>query len=106
MNHPHRCWLLPGHEPCAIQAATDLTETRAAWVRGFEAGERVHRPVKPKRRRGGQRTLTAEQRLEVRDLYGANGGIVGLVTMRQLGDHFGVSYSTVYNIIHTAEAAA
>jgi hypothetical protein len=106
MNHPHRCWLLPGHEQCALQAAEDLTKTRAAWVRGYEAGERLHRPTKPKRRQGGQRTLTPEQCQEIRDLYGVNGGVVGLVTMRQLAAFYKVSYTTVFNVLHAAEVAA
>jgi hypothetical protein len=103
MNHPHRCWLLPGHEQCALQAAEDLTKTRAAWVRGYEAGERFHRP---KRRRGRVRALTPEQCLEIRDLYGVNGGVVGLVTMRQLAAFYGTSYTTIFNVLHSAEVAA
>ncbi len=102
MTHPVRCWLLPGHEQCAAQAAADLTADRAAWIRGFEAAERLNR--KPKR--GRPRVLTEVQIQECRDLYGINGGIVGLVSMRQLASHYQVSYATIYNSIHAVETAA
>lgn len=104
--HPHRCWMLPGHEQCALQAATDLTGTRDAWIRGYEARERLHAHPQPKRRRPNTTVLTPEQGEEIRDLYGVNGGIIGLVTMRQLAAHFHVSYTTVFNAIHAVEAAA
>ncbi len=102
VTHPVRCWLLPGHEQCAVQAAADLTENRVAWIRGFEAAERLNR--KPKR--GRPRVLTGDQIREIQDLYGVNGGVVGLVSMRQLAAYCQVSYATVFNAIHAVEEAA
>lgn len=114
-EHPVRCWLLPGHGKCAVQAAATLAEQRAEWLRDNTQSPTAvaiavalkQLDVKPvPRKRGRPPSVTAEQAREIRDLYGANGGIIGLVSMRQLATHFRVSYSTVFNVIHSSEEAA
>lgn len=114
-----RCWSFDGHERCAVRAAAQHAQNRADWLRANDRNPTVEavatalaqlnstpRAATTTRLRPGRRVLTVEQIREVRDLYGVNGGEVGLVTMRQLASHFNVSHDTVFNIIHTAEAAA
>lgn len=118
-GHPVRCWLFDGHERCAVRAAAQHAQNRADWLRANDRNptseavatalaqlNSTPRATPTTRLRPGRRVLTVEQIREVRDLYGINGGEVGLVTMRQLASHFNVSHDTVFNIIHTAEAAA
>lgn len=113
--HPPRCWTLPGHERCALEAAALHAERRAFYLRNAEPtpeavavalaqlGERAltRTPVPRKRRdrRPGLWVLTPDEIQLVCDLYGVNGGEIGLVTMRQLGELFGVSRTTIQKII-------
>jgi hypothetical protein len=110
--HPVRCWLFDGHERCAVRAAAQHAENRAAWLRSNErtpTAEAVatalaqlnsQPPGPPPKRIRGPQLLTEVEIQEARDLYGINGGEVGLVSMRQLGEFYGVSRQTIFNAVH------
>jgi hypothetical protein len=116
--HPVRCWLYDGHERCAVRAAAQHAENRAAWLRANDRNPTAEAvatalaqlnstpPGPPPDRRRGPQLLTPAEIEEIRDLYGVNGGEVGLVSMRQLGEYYGVSRATIFGIVHAVEEAA
>jgi hypothetical protein len=110
--HPVRCWLFDGHERCAVRAAAQHAENRAAWLRSNERNPTAEAvatalaqlnsqpPGPPPKRIRGPQLLTVAEIQEIQDLYGVNGGELGLVSMRQLAEHYKVSRATVFNAIH------